>query len=404
MLAANQATVTKAFIAIVHSGQPESEPFLPALVFSEEHIAIASRLCAFASIVALLLVLLPSRDSPTAKHILPNLPGAVKIFLFAYFAAVILSTKTIFQGAWTDNERQVYVFDLGGLHVLLMGLLIYFFATLVRRRAFSPGAAIVALFVTCTLSHFLKGTTGIAAGTAATGAFVFFDAERRVLRRTAALTGTLLLLFLTAATIRAIRSSVYDEGATSLSHFAEVFVGGDSDRPATGQAIEDTANGTQYASHMLECITLWEQGVSREWRSIYNPIEYTLKPSFLLGLFGLSRSREAAWELGDYFIHGGGIYTLGEYYWNGGYLCVIVVFTLLGLFMYKCDTSFRYSLNWLLMLAGFAPGFLMGQGYGFAQVARGIFNGLWLILGMALLQRLRARRTLLAGYRAAAPT
>ncbi|MGO9662535.1 MAG: hypothetical protein ACLP66_04405 [Polyangia bacterium] len=121
---------------------------------------------------------------------------------------------------------------------------------------------------------------------------------------------------------------------------------------------------------------MYDGGFSREWRSIYNVVEYTFKPSFLLSTFGWERSIEAAWELADHFIHGGGIYVLGEFYWNGGFLCVVIMATALSFFCFIVDKNYRASPFWLMMLSQFAPSLFMGYGYGFAQVSRGAINGL----------------------------
>src|SRR5205807_363304 len=85
-------------------------------------------------------------------------------------------------------------------------------------------------------------------------------------------------------------------------------------------------------------------------------------------------------------------FTLGEYYWNGGWLCVILVYLGLGAFMYYCDTSYMRTARGLMMICAFAPGLLMGLGYGFAQVSRGMINGLLLLLCFAVLKRVRQRR------------
>lgn len=67
---------------------------------------------------------------------------------------------------------------------------------------------------------------------------------------------------------------------------------------------------------------------------------------------------------------------LGEFYWNGGFLCVVIMATALSFFCYVADRKYRASPFWLMMVSQFAPSFLMGYGYGFAQVARGAINGL----------------------------
>ena len=148
------------------------------------------------------------------------------------------------------------------------------------------------------------------------------------------------------------------------------------------------ANGSQYAAHVLECIQLYQGGVSREWKSIYLPLEYTFKPAAVINALGLTRSEEAAWELARYFIHGGGIYLLGELYWNGGYLCVVLVFLGIAWWSYLCDTRSADSFFWCVCACFFYVGLLQGMGYGFAQVSRGMINGL---IGYALVRWLPGR-------------
>jgi hypothetical protein len=142
------------------------------------------------------------------------------------------------------------------------------------------------------------------------------------------------------------------------------------------EGLEGAANGTQGAAHVLMCIALYDNGYSREWRSVWGPIEYTFKPAVLLRPLGLERSREAAWELGDYFIHGGGINTFGEFYWNGGYLCLILMGVVVIGFLLMVDVKANQSWAWFALACAIAPGLVQGYGYGFAQVFRGIANGL----------------------------
>jgi hypothetical protein len=127
---------------------------------------------------------------------------------------------------------------------------------------------------------------------------------------------------------------------------------------------------------MLMCEALYDNGISRQWRSIYDVIEYTFKPSFLERWLGWERSIDSRWELGHYYTHLGGIFVLGEFYWNGGWLCVMVMVTLLSFFASIVDMRYRASPFWLMMLVQFAPSLLMGCGYGFAQISRGAINGL----------------------------
>ncbi|MFN7696869.1 MAG: hypothetical protein ACK5U8_03160, partial [Deltaproteobacteria bacterium] len=142
------------------------------------------------------------------------------------------------------------------------------------------------------------------------------------------------------------------------------------------EGLEGAANGTQGAAHVLMCVALYDNQHSREWRSIWGPFEYTVKPAVLVAPLGLTRSREAAWELGDYFIHGGGINTFGEFYWNGGYLCLILMSAVTIGFLLALDVLARRHWGWFALACCVAPGLVQGYGYGFAQVFRGVANGL----------------------------
>jgi hypothetical protein len=192
----------------------------------------------------------------------------------------------------------------------------------------------------------------------------------------ARIAGALLAILTLSLLVRTVRANIHSGGAEAVQAFVEEVGGSEDARESRGEGLEASANASQYAAHMLECITMYDGGFSREWRSIYNVVEYTFKPSFLQDTFGWKRSIEAAWELADHYIHGGGIFVLGEFYWNGGFLCVVIMATVLSLFCFVADEKYRASPFWLMMISQFAPSFLMGMGYGFAQIARGAINGL----------------------------
>jgi hypothetical protein len=187
----------------------------------------------------------------------------------------------------------------------------------------------------------------------------------------------LLVLVGLSLVVRGTRATLWEQGtAGSISSLADSLEEKEGRISRTGEGAEVFGNGVQYAAHVLECVELYEAGISRQWRSVYLPLVYTVQPKFIMNLLELEREKEAAWELADYFIHGGGIFVLGELYWNGGYLCVLLVMAGLLFFCWKCDTRWRESFVWLLLLCEFAPNAVQGVGYGFAQVSRGIFNGL----------------------------
>jgi hypothetical protein len=214
--------------------------------------------------------------------------------------------------------------------------------------------------------------------------------EPRPLRRWATLGGSMAALVLFSLTVRSVRATFWQDGAESLSSLQQTLSDDDERIARTGEGVETMGNGVQYAAHVLECVELYESGLSREWRSVYLPVVYTFQPKFIMLMLDLERPKEAAWELADYFIHGGGIFTLGELYWNGGYVCVLLVFAGLLWFCWLCDTRWRTSFVWLLLLCEFAPNTLQGMGYGFAQVSRGIFNGLIALGCYVIWKRLRA--------------
>jgi hypothetical protein len=229
------------------------------------------------------------------------------------------------------------------------------------------------------ITNYSKGSTGFATGYALS-AMMFWPIERyRAARRVMISLALVASVGLTAYVVRGVRQEFFEKGIDSITQYLRTSNEGESHRAQTSQGFEAAGNGTQYACHTLECVQLYESGISRGWRSIYDPLIYTFEPSFLLEPFGLTRPIEAAWDLARYYLQGGGIFVLGELYWNGGYFCVLIVFGFLIVLTFYCDTRFRSSPFWLMMFAQFVPTFFMGVGYGFAQIIRGAINGLLVI-------------------------
>jgi hypothetical protein len=168
------------------------------------------------------------------------------------------------------------------------------------------------------------------------------------------------------------------------------------DTKTTAGLVEGNLNGTQSATHVLMCIALWESGSGRDWRSVTDVIGYTFKPRFLAHRLGWDRAIDAPWELRDNFFHWGGINILGEFYWNGGYLAVVVLWTLVLWFAFMCDTRWLTSFTRMMLLCQFAPTVLMGMGYGFNQTARGAINGLIVLSVYAVWRRVSGRAKRLA--------
>jgi hypothetical protein len=298
------------------------------------------------------------------------------VLLGLYFVGLIFSQKTIFTNAYTDPDRVLYGFNLSGGHALLASILLYevvrctLFGELSRPKGFS---LLLAVFI---LTDYLKGQTGLATGYLIVAATLILGGEPQARRRWFSLGLALVALLAISLSIRGVRANFYERGTSSISAFSAALQTNEEEVSQTGEGAEAMGNGVQYAAHVLECISLYEAGVSREWRSVYLPVIYTFQPSFVMKLLDVERPKEAAWELADYYIHGGGIFVIGELYWNGGYACVAIVFGAVLLLCWLCDTRWRASFVWLLLLCCFAPGVLQGAGYGFAQVSRGLFNGL----------------------------
>ena len=396
VIAGNQLLTLRALDNIASYGPPASQSFLPASVFGAPALEVARILFTLATAVLLLFALLPARRrEPAPVESLPPVPRWLLLLVGVYFVALALSSKTIFSSEYTDPRRQNFAFTLGGgVQVLLSSLVLYELYRRVRLGWMRPMLAYVLLIALFAATDFLKGATGLATGYAVAGAFLLVGVEPRPRRRFLLLCGLLAALVATSALVRGVRASLHERGAAAVSSFADALVEWEEHKGRTGEGVERSTNGTQYAAHVLECISLYEAGLSREWRSIWAPLDYTLKPAFLLEPLGLVRVREAAWELGDYYVHGGGIYVLGELYWNGGYLCAAIVWLALVGFAWLCDVRFGRSLVWLMMFCQFAPGLLQGMGYGFAQISRGVFNAfiaLGLLFALRLLHRPRAR-------------
>jgi hypothetical protein len=260
------------------------------------------------------------------------------------------------------------------------------------------GFLILALVMFCT--SYSKGSTGLVTGYGMCAAVMLWPLRGRLLSRQSMLSVALVIsVGLMAYVVRGVRQFFFEGGMATVTRLLETSGQLEATQRETGEGLETGGNGTQYACHVLQCVQIYEGGRSREWRSVYDPLIYTFEPAFLLGPLGITRPREAAWEIGDYYIGGGGIYVLGELYWNGGYVCLILVFGLILWFTFLCDTRFRYSSFWLMMSAQFGPSLFMGVGYGLDQIMRGAINGL-LVIGA---YRLGAGLGLASGPRTFAP-
>lgn len=391
--------VSLALEKIDRFGQPRSQGFLPAYLFSGSHVEIA-RNCLLISLAALIAVqLLPEQrallfNGPQEAY--PPLPKRVVQLSVVIIIIQTFLVKPIWQVQYATQSQMVLGTGVsGGTHALIATLLIYHLYRRFRLGEISGGKGFALVFLMFFATDFSKGSTGFGAGFVTVAAFLFLVVRPLTLKRILVSASAVLAVATLVLSIRTVRSVLHEEGSAALTSLVD----DESTVPARDdeEGLEGRFNGTQYAAHMVECIDLYERGISREWASLYRPIEYTFKPSPLLKLLDIERSREAAWELGDHFIHGGGIFLIGELYWNGGYLCVLVGSLFFFVVGRLADTRYAQSAFWLLMLCSFGSTFLMGFGYGVAQVMRGIIN----VLLISVLYLLVARPRYLGRLRTA---
>jgi hypothetical protein len=416
----NHLILIRAFQNLEQTGQPPAYFYLPPFLFDPSQIERASEVTGLATCLLLVAAAVPWRVE-TRKEPLTPLPSWVLWGIGIYFAFLFFSTRTILEAAYASADQGVYGASAGGIYVLAWALVAYELRRRVDAGEMSPLRAMGVVVLIVFFLDFLKGSTGLAAGVVVMSLFLILvpgyllegsgrelaAGDRRTLFRSAAIGAPLLaVMVFVVAFIRSARQHIatlgLERGAlTALERLADLGSG------ETGEGIEASANGTQGAAHVLMCTFLYDSGLSREWRSVWGPIEYTFKPSVLVRPLGLERSREAAWELMDYFIHGGGINVFGELYWNGGFLCLGLVGGALVLFLLYVDVQARASWLWLALACAIGPGLLQGYGYGFAQVFRGVANGLlFLVPFLAYLRFLewRGKQAKLAVARQQGPT
>jgi hypothetical protein len=370
---ANQLVTLRALSDARSHGALESQSLFPAGLLTSEHLDIALALFVLSTAILTFFGSLPASKAPgIAPQRLPALPAWLQLAMAVYFAVVFFSTDTVFANAYGSDQGFNYQFNMGGLHALIVSLALYEVYRRVQLGSINRFVAFILVFVFFVLMDYIKGQTGLAAGNLLFAAIMLLGAgsHAKGLPQWVAMAVAIAAVVSLSAAIRVLRTSIADDGSAALHSLAP-----EHDSGSKG-FLERSTNGEQYAAHVLECISLYESDHSREWRSVYNPILFTFEPAFLLEPLGITRPKDAPWELGEYFVHGGGIFVVGELYWNGGYLCVAIVLTIILGAAYLCDTRYRTSFVWLMLLCEFAPTLLMGVGYGFAQVSRGFINGL----------------------------
>jgi hypothetical protein len=395
IFAGNQIVVLRAFANIEAYGPPASQAFLPPSLFGTQQLELAAAIFSVATVLLAVAVALPAaRKVPLRADALPAVPRWLLWLLALFFAVLAASSRTVFTAEYADPARTVFEFHPGGgVQALAGSVLLYELFRRVLSGRLRPALAFAVLLAVFAATDYLKGSTGLASGFAVCGAVLLLGgAIDQPGRRLLSVGAALLIALFASATVRGVRASMHEQGAQAVTAFFDAVVDSEQGRAARGEGAERETNASQYAAHVLECVALYEAGLSREWRSIWLPLEYTVKPVFVMVLFGVERSREAAVELRDHFVHGGGIYLLGELYWNGGYLCVLLVTAALLAFAWLCDTRARTSLSWLVMFCAFAPVLVQGVGYGFAQISRGAINGALLLAAGAAWMRVRRAR------------
>jgi len=402
MFLLNQFLVARALGNIEAYGQPISQSYLPGGIFSAANTRLAFALIACTSTIAVFFAVLPAwalSKRPSTPASLPSVPWPILVAAGLYLALFAMSSETILSSPYGGDGTLLGIHLGGGELILVYAVVLYEMYRRVAVARLAPIRALLLLLAMCVATEYLKGRTGIASGLMIGGTLLFLRPRGPSVRRVLLIVSVIGAIGVAGAATRAIRSQFSSIGSDAITSFSSSLGASERDESIaqTGQGAEAYGNGTQYAAHVLECIQLWESGTSREWRSIYLPLEYTFEPNILSGIFSFERSKEAAWELADYYIHGGGVYVVGEFYWNGGWACVLVMTTALCAFMFLCDTRCHNGGFWALMVCAFSPGLYMGIGYGFAQVSRGMFNGIWFVVGMALLSRWRRARRVGAG-------
>jgi hypothetical protein len=373
-LAVNQAVALRAFTGIAEYGQPASQAFLPPTLFTDGQLETAATIFGLSVPITWVFILIPSAPTRVQKP----LAAPPKWTLWAsaiYFAGFAVAVKTIFFQGYASEGQTRFAYPAGGVEALMMGFLIYELCRRVRDRGLSPTRAFFILLGVAVVTNYSKGSTGLVTGFLVTGAVLFFSTRKRPLQRWIPLAGVFVVITALGLFVRTVRPYLYQQGTDALSSASESLSSVEADRPLTGEGLEERTNGTQLAAHVLECISLYDRGIDRGWRSYYYPILYTFQPQFLLSALGMKRPQEPAWELAEYFTHGGGIFVFGEMYWNGGFLCVIMVTCSICLMAWLVDSRRNSSTTSLLMCCMFIPSLMQGTQYGITYPMRGISNG-----------------------------
>jgi len=379
LISVNQSLTLRALANIQSYGQPSSAPFLPSTIFAGHNLDVAGNIFGISTLLLAVSLLWPHRTVAKEATSFPALSRRALFLIGAFLCGLVVSSETLLTHGYVNAAGTFFGLNFGGLYALVFSLILYEIARRTLGGIWRPLTGFLVLAFILFLTCYSKGSTGLATGYGLSAIMLWPIERYRAARRVLISLAVVASIGLTAYVVRGVRDVFVEGGLDSITQFLRASDEREDQRAQTSQGFETAGNGTQYACHTLECVQLYESGISREWRSIYNPLIYTFEPSFLLEPLELTRPLDAPWELANYYLHGGGIFVLGELYWNGGYFCVLVVFGLLMVLTFYCDTRFRSSAFWLMMCAQFVPSLFMGIGYGFDQIIRGAINGLLVI-------------------------
>jgi|GEM_PF-6709631 len=99
--------------------------------------------------------------------------------------------------------------------------------------------------------------------------------------------------------------------------------------------------------HLLDAIDLCANGIDYDYRSFKNlPVQAL--PGGVSNTLGIDRPRNAAWDLEEYKLHGGGFFIVGEAYWNKGIWSAVGFTGILALLLHLVERWFYRQKKYLL--------------------------------------------------------
>jgi hypothetical protein len=369
IFAASQTMILRALLRFSQEGRLDTLTYTPRWVFSTDVLTTAASILAISVAMSAVFLALPSRPSRLDPLTLPALPRWALWVLAAYFVLVIVSQRWIFSMGYSEGQ-QVASTPIGGVQTIMSSLLLYEVCRRVWIGSWGVPRGLLVVGGVFVMTDYLRGATGIATGYILVAAILLWQQGQTRLRTALRVVSMVALVSAFAMMVRMTRIDVSSRGMLAVENAADTIFGGD------GAGVDEGSSAPQFATHVLECITLYDGGHSREWRSLTDPVIFTFEPAFLTEPLGIERPISAPWELGNYFIQLGGISIFGEAYWNGGYLGVFVFLGLVLGLCYFCDSRYRSSFTWLVILLNVGPVLLAGVNYGFSYEFRALVNAL----------------------------